>query len=283
METFTFTFDGAPIGATLHRADGGKGTILYYHGGGLIYGSRDDLPRPYVETITRRGYHLLCLDYLLAPESPLDRIHASVDRGLEWFLSARREELGLGDTPWVLFGRSAGAYLALTLAGRRARAGEEGPAALWAFYGYYTLNHPLLSGVSSHYRQLPALDAALIPNLRGKPPISEAPMDSRFYLYVYGRQQGRWTTLLGAGEEELKEYSLDREGLAQLPPTFLTASTADQDVPFSCSREMSLAIPHARFLPVYGLEHDYDRDPSLPESRETYQAALDWLDGEVAS
>ena len=43
--------------------------VFYLHGGGLVYGERDDLPAPYVRAFADAGYTLVCADYPLAPES----------------------------------------------------------------------------------------------------------------------------------------------------------------------------------------------------------------------
>lgn len=277
MTTDTFCCGGTPVSADLYSAAGpAKGALLYFHGGGLLYGERKDLPSAYIKAITARGYHLVCLDYLLAPESDLSQIHASVDLGLEWFLHLRNQELG--SCPFALFGRSAGAYLALCLAHRLSKMGGQQPAALWAFYGYHTLLHPFFSGPSAHYRTLPMVPASMVPDLRNAPAVSAAPIEQRFFLYVHARQQGKWLDLLAPDPAQLTCFSIPEEDLNGLPPTFLTASTADQDVPFSFSKKLSLQIPKNQFLPVFGLEHDYDRNPALPESQRLYQTALDWTD-----
>ena len=282
MTTHTFCCGGTPVSADLYPAVGpAKGALLYLHGGGLLYGARNDLPSAYIKAITAGGYHLVCLDYLLAPESDLAQIHASVDLGLEWFLHLRSQELGA--CPFVLFGRSAGAYLALCLAHRLSKRGGQQPAALWAFYGYHTLLHPFFSGPSAHYRTLPMVSASMVPDLRNAPAVSAAPIEQRFFLYVYARQQGKWLDFLTPDPAQLTRFSIPEEELKELPPTFLTASTADQDVPFSFSKKLSLQIPQSQFLPVFGLEHDYDRNPDLPESQRLYQAALDWTDSMVLS
>ena len=277
MTTYTFELAHTSISVDFHPAAGrGKAAILYFHGGGLLYGRRDDLDPAYIRAITEQGYHLFCFDYLLAPESPLAQIHASVDLALRWFLS-RREEL-TGRCPYLLFGRSAGAYLALCLAHRLTRYVGERPAALWAFYGYHSLLHPFFSAPSSHYRGLPEISPNVLPDLRGAAPISSAPIEERFFLYVYARQQGKWPELLTQDPAEWTSFSIPEEDLGRLPPAFLTASTGDQDVPFSFSRKLSAQIPQSCLLRVFGLEHDYDRDSSLPESRALYQAALAWTD-----
>ncbi len=51
-----------------------KACILYFHGGGLLYGSREDLPRRHIDTLTRAGYIIVSYDYPLAPAARLDTI-----------------------------------------------------------------------------------------------------------------------------------------------------------------------------------------------------------------
>ena len=49
-----------------------KAVILYFHGGGLVYGSREDLPDFHIETLTNAGFTIISFDYPLAPESKID-------------------------------------------------------------------------------------------------------------------------------------------------------------------------------------------------------------------
>lgn len=280
MTTYTVRFEGVPIGVDFHPAAGAaRAVLLYFHGGGLLYGSRRDLPEEYVQAITGRGFSLLACDYLLAPESPLADIHRSVDAVTGWFLSQRQALLGQ-DCPYVLFGRSAGGYLALTLAHRLTqREGVALPAALWCFYGYNTLLHPLFLRPSPHYKAMPQVPPGLVPDLSWQPPRAQAAMEERYFLYVSARQQGNWPRLLSRGDPDaLERCAVPQPGLSRLPPAFLTASTADGDVPFSFSKALSQEIPGSCLFPVFGLEHDYDRNPALAESAALYQHALDWLE-----
>ena len=84
---------GFPCGVTMcvppDEGRAHRGAILYLHGGGLLYGERDDLPRPYVDLFLEHGYSLVCADYPLAPEAPLVTIEASVDALWWWFSHAR--------------------------------------------------------------------------------------------------------------------------------------------------------------------------------------------------
>lgn len=276
METYFVRSHGMDIPINVHLCSGhAKATIVYYHGGGLMYGSGEDLPLEYVETICNAGYHLVCMNYLLAPESPLSHIIDSAYDGLNWLLQHKTHVLSREDCPYVLFGRSSGAFLALILANRLREEGKALPSALWLFYGYYNLRHSEFSGPSKYYQSLPHIPSELVPSFHQAQPRTQARVEERYFLYVYARQQGMWPKMLGAtsGEE------VPRSQLALLPPAFLTASTGDRDVPFTFSQTMHVSMPNSFFLPVYGLEHDYDRDPQRPESQALYQQAIQWLDG----
>lgn len=43
--------------------------VVYLHGGGMIYGTKSDLPEELKELFTSNGYTVLALDYLLAPNT----------------------------------------------------------------------------------------------------------------------------------------------------------------------------------------------------------------------
>lgn len=273
MKTYHFQCQGVEIPADVHLYSGNaKAVLVYYHGGGLMYGSGSDLPADYVQDICNAGYHLVCMNYLLAPESPLSHILDSAYCGLIWLLQNREEVVGQSDCPYILFGRSAGAFLAVTLANQIRLEGRELPAALWLFYGYYHLRHPEFAGPSKYYQSLPLIPDELIPSYHGSSPRFQASVEERYFLYVYARQRGKWPQLLGA----TGGWEVSRSQLAFLPPAFLTASTGDRDVPFIFSQTMHISIPNSVFLPVYGLEHDYDRDPQRAESKALYQQAITW-------
>ena len=40
---------------------------------------------------------------------------------------------------------------------------------------------------------------------------------------------------------------------------------------------MSRKVPGSTFVPVYYLEHDFDRHTHLPEAQEVYRRAVAWL------
>ncbi len=103
------------IDMTLYSSDDykDKPTILYLHGGGLLYGHRDDLLQVYIELILNKGYNLLSLDYPLAPEANLKEILRSVYETVEALINSMFDTMGLTNNNYLIFGRSAGAYLPL--------------------------------------------------------------------------------------------------------------------------------------------------------------------------
>ena len=84
-----------------------KARILYFHGGGLLYGSRKDLPERHIQTLTSAGYEILAFDYPLAPaaglEIILDDVCSSINHTCENGAVYTDPSL-----PYYLWGRSAG-------------------------------------------------------------------------------------------------------------------------------------------------------------------------------
>ncbi len=251
--------------------------VLYLHGGGLLYGERDDLPAPYLRAFLNKGYTLYCMDYPLAPEVSLSGIHDAILAGWSYLMREDLPKRGIGR--YFLFGRSAGAYLALLLA-KHLRTGTQlpSPVGILDFYGYYDMREAAFSAPASYYTALPAVPEQVAKNIIGKEPITTGPKAQRFSLYVYARQQGLWTALLGAQDAASSEASLSGEDIAQLPPLFITASSADQDVPFRISKTLSRQAPNAVMKPVYYLEHDFDRDTANPAGMQVYTACLNWME-----
>lgn len=255
-----------------HRA------ILYFHGGGLLYGSREDLPEPYITRFLEHGYTLYSFGYPLAPESALSEIHQSVFACIAWFLTGEFLHQSFAD--YFLFGRSAGAYLTLIAANRLVKQPEYPmPQGLLVFYGYYTLDDPSIQNPSPFYGALPAVSQAVVNAIVGTGKVFEGEKGKRYALYVYARQQGCWTQLLGASDDDIRRYALSDEDIGQLPPMFITASSGDQDIPMKFSKNLARYAGSCCTKWVYYLEHDFDRDIHNPTGLDVYQCCVDWMDG----
>lgn len=268
----TLTVYSPPEGAGVRAA------IMYLHGGGLIYGSRDDLPEEYIKLLTGAGYSIYAYDYPLAPEADLSMIHDYVFRQWEDFMTRLKEE---GTEKYFLFGRSAGAYLALILAKRiTAKQPDRLPLGILDFYGYFDLSDDFVSVPSPYYSKFPQVPEAICSKHRFSGElVLTGPLEQRYAIYVYARQKGAWGRLLGGDRLNDPSFSLNEEDIRRLPPLFITASTDDNDVPYRVSRRLSRLAPEAKFVPVYYLEHDFDRNTQRPEGKNVYMECVEWMNG----
>lgn len=252
--------------------------ILYFHGGGLVYGSAHDLPNLYRQMFLDAGYDFAAVEYPLAPETKLKTILEKIEEGVEWFQKHYHSILQLSSSEYILFGRSAGAYLSILTA----RALLHKPKALLLFYGYYTLEDSVFRLPSRYYLNFPHVNEQLVNKLIKATPIVEGPIELRFGLYIHYRQSGNWIRgILGAGINP-SLYSLSEEELSQLPPSFIAASTEDPDVPFRFSEKMKKNIPSSHLEIIHSTEHDFDRVDMEATGPEVYTKMISWLDDHLS-
>lgn len=249
------------IQATIHPCDQPISTILYLHGGGMIFGHRDDLPQDYI-TLLQTHYRIVTIDYLLAPEVPFETIITTLQQTIEQII----DFLDICDN-FCLFGRSAGAYLALLMAKHLSTS----PRAIVSFYGYYNVNLHNLLAPSQYYLNMPQVSNAL--------PISPNPcyktVDTYMPQYIYARQQGTWAQLLQLDIYDTR-WQLSPEDCQYLPPTFLTAAINDPDVSYLFSSTLSQLIPTTCFVPLFHNVHDFDRDTTV--GFPVYQKMMTWIE-----
>lgn len=279
-EPFSFVSSaGIELPISLYRAPSPRRntTILYLHGGGLVYGTRHDLPACHLDNFLQAGYDVLAPDYPLAPESRVDTILATLTELIAFFRAQHGTRFQLDDDAYVLFGRSAGAYLALMLCAALEDKGIAGPRAIVSLYGYARLDDPAFLTPSKHYLAFPSLSAQEVARIVGSAPVTEGDISTRFALYVTARQQGSWIRML-CGDTPPERHSLDAARLAAFPPTFLAAATMDPDVPYKISKSLSRTIPDARLVTVYGETHDFDRDTHDPTGVSVYAEIIRWLE-----
>ncbi|WP_181781963.1 alpha/beta hydrolase [Pseudonocardia pini] len=125
-----------PIPARLYTppgVDGRSGLLVYFHGGGFVYGSiasADPLCRLLA---AQAGVRVLSVEYRLAPEFPYP---AALDDAVAAFRFAREhaEDLGAEQTLIAVGGDSAGGNLALVVAHQQAVAQQPVPAFVVALY-----------------------------------------------------------------------------------------------------------------------------------------------------
>lgn len=273
------------LNMTLYKArkDRKNTTILYFHGGGLLYGVRDDLPQIYINEFLDSGYDLLLLDYPLAPESNIDVILNSALDEVCYFLENYSTLFNLSSSEFILFGRSAGAYLALMICNMLIKNNKKIPLALISLYGYTRLDEVEFSTPNKYYLKLPKVSDENFNNIISNHPITYGPMNERFSLYIKVRQDGNWTKVLlnQNSLENLSNYSINEDDLKSFPPTFLAAATSDPDVPYRISKKISRTIPNSKLITIYDEVHDFDRDINNNSGKDTYKKLINWLNTEI--
>lgn len=255
-------------------------TILYFHGGGLLYGVRDDLPEIYINTFLNSGYDFLAMDYPLAPESKLDKIIESSFQEILYYLKNSGGVFGLENKEYLLFGRSAGAYLCFMLCDSLIKNNEVLPLAIISLYGYARLDEAQFNTPSKYYSKLSQVPDRSIEKIISDTPVTYGPVNLRFSLYIKARQEGKWVEYV-CGEEAPAKYSLDNENLQGFPPTILAASTLDPDVPYKISKTLHKQIPNSHLITIYGEVHDFDRNISNKSGKSTYEEIVKWLEAIV--
>lgn len=249
METISLIqYDSVAIEATVWPAATTNKILLYLHGGGLIFGERNDLPVEYISKFTNKGYTLIMLDYLLSPEVKIDKtlsvLKQSINKLSQFY---NLKEL-------TIMGRSAGAFLAYLLL-------RDGLAAdkFIDLYGYYKINVPefrIPAPFYNRFPQVPPMTAQL--NVNEAPLVSGA-MTKRYPIYVSGRQFGTWLNQFLPSISQIELYSLTDEQLKQMPKTILIHCSDDPDIPFSIAKHAIDFIPDSKLMTVNKSEHDFDR------------------------
>ena len=251
--------DPFPKSATVYQDDAisAKAYLLYFHGGGLLFGQRTDLPLFHIQRLTSAGYPIIALDYPLAPAAKIDRILSDVLSSIQFCLCSPLFQKA-GPLPYFLFGRSAGAYLSL-LAAANASMLPVPPAGVLSFYGYGFLSDTWYETPAAFYQDLPLVSESCLHQIPSDIRC-DGSLAERYQLYVYARQSGRWKSLFYEGREKyfLSLYSLRL--CEQLPcPLFCAHSTEDPDVPFAEFTLLSQRYAPERLVVSRAL-HDFDRN-----------------------
>lgn len=251
-----------------------KTVILYFHGGGFVYGNRNDLPVEYIEMLTSSGIGLVAVDYPLAPETKFPVILEVTNKITAWFVNNFLTEHQLEN--YFIMGRSAGSYLALT-AGVYTEQLAIRPLGIMALYGYFNLNDATFNLPNRYYLQYPKVSDQIITSQIKTEPLFNTPDKNRYLVYVAARQTGNWLDLFLSAPEQKSEFSLAKKKLKELPPLFLSASVKDPDVPVRQSRQLANLHPKATLHLVDVDAHDFDRTHLDTLGRELYHSMVSWI------
>ncbi|MDB5385594.1 MAG: hypothetical protein JWM11_1240 [Planctomycetaceae bacterium] len=265
------------ISADVYRPAGteSRPVVVWIHGGALIVGSRNQVPRNILEMCTQERFVFVSLDYRLAPEVKLPEISNDIQDAFKW-LHEQGPKLFQADTSRIVVtGGSAGGFLTM-LSGVVVK---PRPSALVAYWGYGDIDAKWATDSSDHYRtKTPLIDpkTAVAAVQQGKvltntddPTTQKARGD----YYRYLRQSGGWSrevTGIDAAKEpgKLKPYCPVQLITPEYPPIMMIHGTADTDVPYECSAKMDAeltrhGVEHV-LATIPGAEHGLrDGDPKL--------------------
>jgi acetyl esterase/lipase len=249
FEKTTYTYKTAgetKIEADVYRANDAtvRPVLVWIHGGALIMGSRNGVPRDLLDLCRTEGYCLVSIDYRLAPEAKLPAIIEDVKDALRWVREQGPNRFAIDPKKIVVSGGSAGGYLTLMTG----VCVEPRPTALVSYWGYGDVDGDWYTKPSEHYRKSPlvskedayrGLGGAVSTGSYSK---EQGQARGRFYLYL--RQNGLWTKEVTGFDPTAEPRKLDpycpvRNVTAQYPPTLLIHGTADTDVPHELSANMA--------------------------------------------
>lgn len=247
--------------------------LIYLHGGGLLYGSRDDLPNLHIETFVNSGYPLICLDYPLAPLADIEMILSDIIASVSCYLSGGIAPFD-GSLPYFFFGRSAGAYLSIMSAIRKDL--PKLPAGVLSYYGYGFLTDLWYSSPAPFYTALPPASESVFDTLPDYLH-AEGAIETHYSAYVYARQSGKWLSTFFHDREKFfyADYSL-RQIYDYPVPLFTAHSANDPDVPFSEYMSLSERYDPTRFVAAQS-QHDFDRDESSEATSSLLESSLAFI------
>lgn len=250
-----------------------KGNIFYFHGGGLLFGSKLDLPKYHIESIINAGYNILAFNYPLAPESDFNVIINEVRNSINKYSEGV-------DTPYFLWGRSAGAYLCLLSVSLGLNIKPNG---IISYYGYGFLKDNWYNTPSEYYLKYHKVEFNDVKGLIEDNPLAHSPVNPRFLLYLYTRQTGKWFQFIGGKNEEefISNFSLRNKDLSNFPPVFLAHNTEDNDVPYEESLELEKRLKQVKLFTCTTIDHDFDRNTDYQLAKDLIHETIEFLNKSI--
>jgi acetyl esterase/lipase len=256
--------------------------IVYIHGGGLLYGSREDIKKHQVELYHSAGFNVFSIDYRLAPETKLPYIVEDVHSALEWVVTEAPTRYGVDPQRIAVIGSSAGAYLALMSGTFQ----KNRPQAIVSFYGYGDIAGDWAVQPNKHYQTITKVPRKLFDMLISDKVVTNAPIERRYALYLYARQQGIWIKEISdlnpeINKSELSQFSPLLGVNDHYPPTLLLHGTMDDDVPYEQSLLMHNALQElnvvSRLITIPNGKHVFDDDWENPIVQQAFTEVISFL------
>ncbi|HEX5102280.1 MAG TPA: alpha/beta hydrolase [Pirellulaceae bacterium] len=269
--------------------DGKRPVVVWIHGGALINGHRESVPKWLLEGSLAQGWNVVSIDYRLAPETQLPEIVADLDDAFRWVREKGPELFAADPERVAAIGGSAGGYMTLT-AGFRAK---PKPVALVSLWGYGDLVGPWYSEPSPHPRHRTSQFSReeAYKQVSG-PPISDSRdrQGDGGAFYQYCRQTGTWPKAVSGWDphkepEKFHPYMALKNVTADYPPTLLIHGDQDTDVPYEQSTLMAAELKkhgvEHQLITLKGAEHGL-AGGGKAEIDAAYAAAIEFLKKHLA-
>lgn len=257
---------------TLWKTKDSVSTVLiYFHGGGLIYGTRNDIPFALTKIFLKKKIEVIAIDYPLAPNSSLNSILETI---LQSFLELYKTIIKPQNFNYMLCGRSAGGFIMFWLTNQILKLKQiKNPTKIINFYGYYDLND--INKVKKLSNKVISKEFIRTTNITDF--IHDDPTLSRYVLYLYLVQKGDLQKAYAIKESEISKYSISKDELKKFPPIFSSASVSDKEVPFRYSKSLKNLSQNNVFYPLYYLDHDFLKDINNFQVQKVLHVLANWI------
>lgn len=255
--------------------------VVYIHGGGLLWGTKEELSDEMIEMYTKNGYGVFSINYRLAPQTKLQDILVDVQDAINWIELEVPKQFSIDSKKMAVVGSSAGGFLALCTGTFKNK-----PRAIVSFYGYGDISADWATNPNSFYCQKDLVSKEMTKHIITNDVITEASVEDRFLLYLYARQTGEWIQEITGinpanNKEELLKFCPIHQVTKDFPPTLLLHGTNDVDVPYLQSVFMRAALikenVKAKLITIPNGEHSFDKDFHNPVVQNALKEVLDFL------